>query len=187
MRIITGTLKGRRIQVPGNLDVRPTTDRTKEGLFSTIESWKYIRDSMVLDLFAGSGNLGFEALSRGARSALFIDEDRRNTAFIESLAEDFEISDRVRTVTADVRQFLEGPAVPYDFIFADPPYNYSHLEEVVRMVIDRGWLKENGWMIAEHNTYYDFRDHPNSIMEKEYGRSLVSFFSAEADQSDEEE
>lgn len=186
MRIITGTLKGRKIHVPNQLDVRPTSDRTKEGLFSTIESWKYIRDSMVLDLFAGSGNLGFEAISRGASRALFVDEDRRNIQLIESLAHDFEVSDQIRTVTAEVQQFLEGPAVPYDFIFADPPYNYPYLEEVVQAVLEGGWLKNTGWMIAEHNTHYDFRDHPSSIMEKEYGRSHVSFFSPDAAKDQEE-
>lgn len=184
MRIITGTLKGRKIDIPGNLDVRPTTDRTKEGLFSTIESWKYISDATVLDLFAGSGNLGFEAISRGAASALFVDEDSRNIRHIESLAEDFEVGDRVRTVISDVEKFLQGPSVPYDFIFADPPYTYTQLDEIVESVFANKWLKENGWLIAEHNRHYDFRDHRYNLMEKEYGRTMISIFSL---QSDEEE
>ncbi|MGD8428615.1 MAG: RsmD family RNA methyltransferase, partial [Balneolaceae bacterium] len=68
MRIITGTLKGRQIHIPNTLNVRPTSDRTKEGLFSTLDARKYIRDASVLDLFAGSGNLGIEAISRGVKS-----------------------------------------------------------------------------------------------------------------------
>lgn len=184
MRIITGTLKGRRIEVPKNLEVRPTTDRTKEGLFSTIDSWKYIWESRVLDLFAGSGNLGFEAISRGASRALFVDSNPRNIRHIEDVAEEFEVGDRVRTVTSDVPQFLEGPSVPYDLIFADPPYTYSHLEEVVEAVFDHGWLQPNGWLMVEHNTHYDFREHRYCLMEKKYGRTMVSIFSL---QSDEEE
>lgn len=184
MRIITGTLKGRRIDIPDNLDVRPTTDRTKEGLFSTIESWKYISNSRALDLFAGSGNLGFEVISRGAETVLFVDENHRNIRHIEKVAEDFEVSDRIRTVISDVLQFLEGPAVPYDFIFADPPYTYTQLDEVVEAVFANGWLNDKGWLIAEHNRHYDFRDHRYCLMEKEYGRTMISIFTL---QSDEEE
>lgn len=184
MRIITGILKGRRIDIPGNMDVRPTTDRTKEGLFSTIESWKYISDATVLDLFAGSGNLGFEAISRGASNALFVDENPHNIRHIESLAQDFEVSDRVRTVILDVEKFLQGPAVPYDFIFADPPYTYTQLDEIVESVFANGWLKENGWLIAEHNRHYDFRDHRYNLMEKEYGRTMISIFTLQPDEEE---
>jgi len=184
MRIITGTLKGRRIDIPNNLDVRPTTDRTKEGLFSTIDSWKYIRDSRVLDLFAGSGSLGFEAISRGAAHALFVDESHRNIDHIEKLASDFDVSDLIRTVAMDVKQFLQGPAVPYDFIFADPPYTYKDLNEIVELVFENGWLNDTGWLILEHNTHYDFRDHKYSLMEKEYGKTLISILSLQANEKD---
>lgn len=187
MRIITGTLKGRRIDIPGNIDVRPTTDRTKEGLFSTIESWKYINESRVLDLFAGSGNLGFEAISRGADSVLFVDQNPRNLRHIEKVAADFEVGDRVRTVMSDVESFLEGPAVSYDFIFADPPYTYTQLDKVVDSVFSNGWLKDNGWLIAEHNRHYDFRDHRYCLMEKEYGRTMISIFSLQSDEDNNEE
>lgn len=184
MRIITGTLKGRRIDIPQNLEVRPTTDRAKEGLFSTIDSWKYIRDSRVLDLFAGSGNLGFEAISRGAAHALFVDESHRNIDHIEKLAHDFDVSDHIRTVAMDVKQFLQGPAVPYDFIFADPPYTYKDLNNIVDLVFENGWLNESGWLILEHNTHYDFRDHHYSLMEKEYGKTLISILSLKANEND---
>ncbi|NGP77592.1 16S rRNA (guanine(966)-N(2))-methyltransferase RsmD [Balneolaceae bacterium YR4-1] len=184
MRIITGTLKGRRINIPKNLDVRPTTDRTKEGLFSTIESWKYIRDSRVLDLFAGSGSLGIEAISRGAAEVLFVDQEPRNISHIEKLAQEFEVGDRIRTVTMDVKQFLQGPAVPYDFIFADPPYTYGELNEIVDSIFQNSWLKESGWLILEHNTHYDFREHKFSLMEKEYGKTLISILSPQASKND---
>ncbi len=182
MRIITGTLKGRRIDIPKNLDVRPTTDRTKEGLFSTIESWKYIWESTVLDLFAGSGNLGFEALSRGASKVLFVDAERRNINYIENLAEEFGVSDRVRTAVTDVPRFLDGPAVPYDLIFADPPYTYPDLEQVVEAVLANGWLNREGWLMAEHNRHYDFREHQHLWDEKQYGRTMISIFSLQSEE-----
>lgn len=176
MRIITGILKGRKIQVPKSLDVRPTTDRVKEGLFSVMDARRYIQDCTVLDLFAGSGNLGFEALSRGARSVLFVDQERRNLQFIEKTAREFGVEEQVRTAQLDVAHFLQGPAVPYDIIFADPPYTYRNVEETVEAVIEGGWLKDSGWLIFEHNKRHDFRDHRHLLFEKKYGRTLLSFF-----------
>src|SRR6056297_2511192 len=102
MRIITGTLKGRQINIPNTLNVRPTAARTKEGLFSILDARKYIRGANVLDLFAGSGNLGIEAISRGADNVLFVDNDRRNIKHIENITREFEISDQIRTVTSPV-------------------------------------------------------------------------------------
>lgn len=179
MRIITGTLKGRTIQIPNTLEVRPTSDRTKEGLFGVIEARKYIREASVLDLFAGSGNLGVEAISRGAARVLFVDSDRRNIEHIEKLADSFEISDRCRTVTSTVEHFLEGPPVPYDFIFSDPPYDYPQMTGMVETILEKGWLQRQGWLILEHDKHHDFSGHPHCSHVKQYGRTIVSFFEAE--------
>lgn len=177
MRIITGLLKGRQISVPKAIDVRPTTDRTKEGLFSTLEAHKYIRNAQVLDLFAGSGNLGFEAISRGAENVHFVDSNRRSINHIEKVAREFKVQDQVRLASIAVEDFLKGPAVPYDFIFADPPYDYGNNEEIITTVLENGWLQPTGWLILEHNKYDDFRDHKHCIIEKEYGKTLISIFS----------
>lgn len=184
MRIITGTLKGRQIHIPNTLDVRPTSDRTKEGLFSTIEARKYIRESRILDLFAGSGNLGIEAISRGAKSVLFVDYDRNNIQLIEKLADEFEIADRVRAVTTPVENFLQGPAVPYDFIFSDPPYDYPLMHEMITDILSKGWIHENGWLILEHDKRHDFTEHEQCIIIKNYGRTTVSIFGPEIENKD---
>ncbi|HLR77054.1 MAG TPA: 16S rRNA (guanine(966)-N(2))-methyltransferase RsmD [Balneolaceae bacterium] len=180
MRIITGRLKGRKINIPKTLDVRPTTDRVKEGIFSVIESYRVIPESIVLDLFAGSGNLGFETLSRGAHSAFFVDHNQANIKHIEKVAQEFELSESVRSATFDVKQFLEGPPVPADIIFSDPPYKYPHIEETTEAILSGGWLNPNGWLILEHSTYLDFRDHPNCLKTKRYGRTVVNFFEQKA-------
>lgn len=180
MRIITGLLKGRVINVPNKLEVRPTTDRVKEGLFSVIESRRFIQNCTVLDLFAGSGNLGFEALSRGAKNVLFVDHERFNIKHIEKTAKEFEMENQMSTAIFDVAKFLEGPAVPYDLIFADPPYPYTKVEETVEMVINNGWLKDDGWLIFEHNKHHDFKKHPNFLFDKKYGRSFVSFLQGQS-------
>ncbi|SMO33998.1 16S rRNA (guanine(966)-N(2))-methyltransferase RsmD [Fodinibius sediminis] len=179
MRIITGILKGRKIHIPKTLDVRPTTDRTKEGLFSILDARKYIRGARVLDLFGGSGNLGFEALSRGCESVLFVDSDRRNIEHIEKVAEEFGLSDQVRTVPSRVEDFLKGMPLPYDIIFADPPYDYSLMHEMIETILSDGWLDENGWLILEHDKRHDFSGHPHCAYVKEYGRTHLSIFLAE--------
>lgn len=179
MRIITGTLKGREINIPNTLNVRPTADRTKEGLFSILDARKYIREANVLDLFAGSGNLGFEAISRGASKVLFVDSDRRNIRHIESVSREFEIDDQVRTVTSPVEKFLKGMPLPYDIIFSDPPYDFPHMHEMIETIINDGWLAEGGWLILEHDKRHNFTDHPNCAGYKEYGRTHVSIFLAE--------
>ena len=175
MRIITGLLKGRTIPIPQKADVRPTTDRVKEGLFSVIESRRFIQNRTVLDLFAGTGNLGFEALSRGAASAVFVDQDAFNIKNIDSTAHDFEVQEQVNTVTLSVEHFLAGPAVPYDLIFADPPYVYRDVEGIVTQVIENGWLQDDGWLVVEHNKHHNFTAHPHFLFQKKYGRTRVSF------------
>lgn len=180
MRIITGLLKGRRINIPKTLNVRPTSDRTKEGLFSILEARKFIRDTRVLDLFAGSGNLGIEAISRGARKVLFVDKDRRNIKHIEKVADEFDIADQIQTVTSETERFLDGMALPYDIIFADPPYDYPLMHEMIATITNEHWLAQGGWLILEHDKRHDFSDHPHFAYYKEYGRTHVSIFTAEA-------
>lgn len=181
MRIITGTLKGRHIHIPKTLDVRPTTDRVKEGMFSVIDARKFLAGAHVIDLFAGSGGLGFEALSRGGDRVLFVDRDARNTSHIEDLAEEFEVADRCRTATSEVEDFLEGPPLPADFVFCDPPYEYPLMEEMVARILEEGWLKPGGWLVLEHDSRHDFREHPRLLQQKEYGRTYVCFFEAADD------
>lgn len=180
MRIITGILKGRQIHIPKTLEVRPTTDRVKEGMFSVIDARKFLAGARVVDLFAGSGGLGFEAISRGAESVLFVEQDRRNTAHIEKLAKEFGVAERCRTVTSRVEDFLEGPPLPADFIFCDPPYEYPMMKEMVNTLVEKDWLKPGGWLILEHDKRHDFRGHPRLLQQKEYGRTYVCFFENEA-------
>lgn len=179
MRIITGTLKGRQINIPNTLNVRPTAARTKEGIFSILEARKYIHGTQVLDLFAGSGNLGVEAISRGADKVLFVDNDRRNTKHIEKVCREFDIDKQIRTVTAPVENFLEGMPLPYDIVFSDPPYDFPLMYEMIDTICNDGWLAENGWLILEHDKRHDFNDHPHCAYYKEYGRTHVSIFLAE--------
>lgn len=176
MRIITGKLKGRNFSIPKGLDVRPTTDRTKESIFNLIEARVYLEGTLILDLFAGSGNLGFEAISRGTKHVTAVEHDPDNVKIIEKNAVKFEIKDQMSVVCADVLQYLNGMAVPHHFIFCDPPYDYPLMDELIELVLTKNWLTEEGWLMLEHDKYKDFTDHPNCTFSKAYGRTIVSIF-----------
>lgn len=176
MRIITGKLKGRHFNIPKGLDVRPTTDRTKESIFNLIEARVFMEGTQILDLFAGSGNLGFEAISRGARHVTSVELDAQNVKQIEKTAEEFGIEDQMRIVCSDVQRFLNGMAIPYHFIFCDPPYDYPFMDEIIDQVFEDNWLTDEGWLILEHDKYKDFTDHPKCSFSKAYGRTIVSIF-----------
>jgi len=176
MRIITGLLKGRHITLPKGLDIRPTADRTKEGIFSIIGARKVIHGTTVLDLFAGSGNLGFEAISRGARRVLAVDKNKRCTNFIEETALEFDIANQLVTRTSSIEQYFSTPTVPYDIVFADPPYPYPEIPALITTVLTNGWLANNGWLILEHDKRHDFSEHEQCFIERSYGRTIVSIF-----------
>jgi 16S rRNA (guanine966-N2)-methyltransferase len=176
MRIITGSLKGRKIPHPKTADVRPTADRTKEGMFSAIVARRYLNDLKVLDLFAGTGNLGFEAISRGVKSVQFVDSQPENLAHIEDLAKQFSVTSQIKTRRADIEQFLSGPPIPYDLIFCDPPYDYPLMHEMVEKILENGWLAPEGWLVLEHDRRHHFENHPHSIYSKPYGRTIVVIF-----------
>jgi 16S rRNA (guanine(966)-N(2))-methyltransferase RsmD len=187
MRIITGSLKGRKIPHPQTQNVRPTTDRTKEGMFNAIVARRYLKDVRVLDLFAGTGNLTFEAISRGATSSLCVDSQAENLQYIEDLADKFGVADQIQTRRSDVAHFLEGPPIPYDIIFCDPPYDYPMMHEMVDQILEEGWLALDGWLILEHDRRHHFENHPHSIYSKPYGRTIVVIFERPEDSNFSEE
>ncbi len=176
MRIITGKLKGRKIPVPKTDLLRPTSDRAKEGLFSVLAARVYLDNYRVLDLFAGSGSLGFEAISRGAASCLFVDQEIRHIRHIDKLAASFNIEDQVQTLTIDVETFLEQDRGRFDLIFADPPYDYHLMEEMVEKIVGKKWLLDDGWFILEHDKGFNFEGHDNCVYSKAYGRTIVTIF-----------
>ncbi len=176
MRIITGKLKGRNIPIPKTDLLRPTSDRTKESLFSVIAARRYFDETVVLDLFAGSGSLGFEALSRGSKHATFVDNEAAHLEHITKLAKTFEVADLILTVHSDVTEYLERPHASFDFVFADPPYDYYNMEGLIYSVMDNHWLNEDGWFILEHDKRHDFSDLEKCVFSKAYGRTIVSIF-----------
>jgi 16S rRNA (guanine966-N2)-methyltransferase len=148
MRIIAGDWRGRTIEAPPGQATRPTADRVRETLFSMLASrLGSFKELRVADLFAGSGALGFEALSRGADHATFVENDAKASAAIRRNAE--------KLGTIDRAEILGGSALalprsePFDLIFADPPYSSGSGSAVVEQVAKAGWLAPGGWMSIE--------------------------------------
>ena len=127
MRVVSGIAGGRRLRAPAGSQVRPTSERVREALFNALGSLQALEGASVLDLFAGTGALGIEALSRGAGSATFVDADPRAIHAIEDNLGATGLGEHARVVQADALRFLtDTPLHPFDLAFADPPYAFDH-------------------------------------------------------------
>lgn len=152
-RIIAGTAGGRRIDAPGGRTTRPTSDRAREALFSSAQSdLGTLQGTRVLDLYAGSGAIGLEALSRGAGHALLVEADRKAAATIEANSNTLRMPARI---AADrVERVLErGPDEPYDLVVADPPYTVGEegLAQVLSALVEQGWLTPDAVVVLERS------------------------------------
>jgi 16S rRNA (guanine966-N2)-methyltransferase len=150
-RIIAGMYRGRRIHTPKGSATRPTSDRTREALFSALAARGVLQDARVLDLYAGSGALGIEAVSRGARTATLVDQDRGAMAAMRRTVADLGL-DEVSVRARDVRAYLQGEASEHDLVLLDPPYDLA--ETALASVLDTlaaGWLAEDAVVVVERS------------------------------------
>lgn len=148
MRVITGSARGRRLKELEGMETRPTTDRVKEGLFSALQC--DIEGRKVLDLFAGTGQLGIECLSRGAASAVFVDRRADAVKLIRENLRLTELEDRARVVAGDSMEYLKSIREPFDIIFLDPPYAAGLLEPAIAHIAKFDILAPHGIIAAEH-------------------------------------
>ena len=148
MRVITGKARGVQLKTPDGLTTRPTTDRVKEALFSIIQF--EIPGASVLDLFGGTGQLGIEALSRGAVFADFIEKDRKAAQCLRKNAESLGLADRCAIHEEDaLRVTARRPAEPYQIICVDPPYGADLFKPTLKNLMRGGWMADDGFLIAE--------------------------------------
>lgn len=148
MRVITGTARGRRLKELEGLETRPTTDRVKEGLFNILQF--DIEGRKVLDLFAGTGQLGIECLSRGAASAVFVERRSDAVKLIRDNLKTTELTENARVVAGDSMEYLKGLREKFDLIFLDPPYAAGLLEEAILRIAEFDILSPHGIIVAEH-------------------------------------
>ncbi|MEJ2112996.1 MAG: RsmD family RNA methyltransferase [Flavobacteriaceae bacterium] len=177
MRIISGKYKGRRINAPKNLPVRPTTDMAKEALINILKNQYYFDEISVIDLFSGTGSISYEFASRGTQNIISVDQNFGCIKFINKTSNAFEMT--IQTIKTDVFKFLEQTKEKATVIFADPPYAFS-LEEFSRipeLVFNNNLLENDGLLIIEHSKHTILAELPNFKYAKNYGGSVFSFLS----------
>lgn len=182
MRIISGKFKGKRIQAPGQLPVRPTTDFAKEALFNILNNQLYFDEISVLDLFSGIGSITFEFASRGTGQIVSVDQNHGCIKFQSETAKKLEIEENISFYTQDALKFISKPASrKFDLIFADPPYDLpiEQYDSIIENLFKNGWLTEDGIFILEHSSAYDFSKYPHFSIHKKYGNVHFSFFEIE--------
>lgn len=152
-RIVAGTVGGRRLAVPPGDRTRPTTDRAREAMFGTLAALLDLDGARVLDLFAGSGAVGLEAVSRGAAAALLVESDARAAATARDNARALGLADRVTVRRDRVERVLAGEPGPYDLVFADPPYALADPELAVLLRrLTEGWLAPGAVLAVERSS-----------------------------------
>lgn len=176
MRIIGGYLKGRTLHPKGKITARPTTDFAKEALFNILQNRIDFESTKVLDLFAGTGNITFEFISRGANSVTSIDISPEHLNCIKNFKIELDI-ENVTIVRADIFKWVKKQAESsFDLIFADPPYADQNVKNLPETIIKSGYLNENGLLIIEHGREIDFESYPFFSFHRKYGNVHFSFF-----------
>ena len=184
MRIISGTYGGRRLSPPKNITARPTTDFAKESLFNLLNNRMDLEGIDMLDLFAGTGGIGIECVSRGAREVTAVEIAHVQQNWIIACCKQLGIRN-LSVIRGDVFKFLSACRTKYDLIFADPPYALERIEELPDLILKSSAvsgqysdsiLKEDGWLVIEHGKDTDFTGHPRHVETRTYGSVHFSFF-----------
>lgn len=178
MRVITGSAKGHKLKAPKGLGTRPMLDRVKEALFSVLEGYGPIR-GRVLDLYAGTGSLGIECLSRGAAWADFVERSGHVCRIIRENLEHTRFSERARVHQVPVARFLANahPQERYALIFADPPYADPQIEQMIADVAESRLLKDDGLLVVGHSPRVTLADGYGPLQRRKFRRLGDSCFS----------
>lgn len=177
MRVITGTARGVRLLTPEGEQTRPTTDRVKEALFNIIQF--DIEGRSVLDLFAGTGQLGIEALSRGAKDAVFVDNRSDAVKLIKENLRKTKFQDRAAVVTADYASYLQTAKQRFDLVFLDPPYAESFLENALKRISLIDIVKDGGIIICERPVEKELSEELSGYERSKdyrYGKTIITLY-----------
>lgn len=186
MRIISGKYKGRRLQAPKNLPVRPTTDMAKEALFNILNNHFNFGELKILDLFSGTGNIAYEFASRGATPLVAVDADMGCVNYIRKISTEFDFD--ITPIKSDVFTFLQKHKGSYDIIFADPPYHLDQkdFEKIPTLIFENEILDEEGMLIIEHSKDTKLEHLDNFSFARTYGGTTFTFFELVSDEDEED-
>lgn len=175
MKIIAGQFGGHGLKSPSGHRTRPSTARTRESLFGLVDARIDLSGAEVLDLFAGTGALGLEAISRGAALVTFVEQDGRVLDYVRENAEKLGVEDRCIYIQGNAVEYIRqygGPEL--DLIMADPPYELDAMEEMPDLAVPH--LQRHGIFTLEHSSHHWFDEHPHLVTSRSYGRTIVSLF-----------
>jgi 16S rRNA (guanine(966)-N(2))-methyltransferase RsmD len=176
MRIISGDLGGRRINPPTKMPyTRPTTDIAKEGLFNVLQNNLDFEELKTLDLFGGTGSISYELASRGVKDLTIVEKDTQMFTFIKKTSETLELKN-FKVVKSDVFRFIEQCPETFDFIFAGPPYALQNIDDLPKLIFEKGLLTENGWFVLEHTPRNNYENFPYFKSARNYGTTIFSIF-----------
>ena len=175
MRIISGKYGKRRFDVPANIKARPTTDFARENLFNVLNNIIDFESLTALDLFAGTGAISFELLSRECAKVVCVENYPVQYNFIRKVMQQLG-TDSLVPIKGDVFKFIPTCREKFDFIFADPPYDLPKFGNIPELIINSGLLKQGGIFVIEHSKQYDFSDLPGFDQKRTYGSVNFSFF-----------
>jgi 16S rRNA (guanine(966)-N(2))-methyltransferase RsmD len=176
VRIISGKFRGLQLKVPGGLPVRPTTDFAKTGLFNILSNRYDLEECDVLDLYAGTGSLSFEFISRGVKSCIAIDKDGGCVHYMKSTIRQLDPEAHMQILQSQALRYIGNCLNRFDIIVADPPYAITPAEELVELVFSRNLLLPGGIFILEHSKERNFSQLPNFQESRKYGQVAFSFF-----------
>jgi 16S rRNA (guanine(966)-N(2))-methyltransferase RsmD len=188
MRVISGTAKGRPLKAVPGISTRPTSDKVKEAVFSMIGP--YFDGGIVLDLFAGTGALGIEALSRGAEQAIFVDRERIAVETVKTNLAACRFADRAEVYRNDAMKaakLLGKRGLKFDYVFLDPPYKFAALDNLMPELAGLGLLRAGAVIVAEHDASRMLPEQLgplNLFRRSEYGDTAVSLFEYDAEETD---
>lgn len=175
MRIISGYYRGRKLDLPKHLELRPTTDMAKESLFNILNNLVDFDEIDALDLFSGTGSISYELVSRGVKSVLSVEQNSQQFRYIESVIKQLKM-ENMRILRMDVFQFFKTNKRAFDLIFADPPYDMPELETLPDLIFSKDLIKPEGLFVLEHPKHTSFIEHPNFFNHRKYGNVNFSFF-----------
>lgn len=177
MRIIAGEFRGRRFNPPANnWPTRPTTDIAKEGLFNILTNRFEFAEIRMLDLFGGTGNHTYEALSRGCREVTYVDRHLPAVTFVQETLRTLGMDQYVNVQRSDALKFIRKSTKRFDYIFAGPPYGMPTLDQLPDLISESEILTECGLFVLEHNSNHNFESHPSFMEIRMYGGTHFSFF-----------
>ena len=174
MRIISGSLRGKRFYPPKNIPARPTTDFAKEALFNILNNNFDFPEVKFLDLFAGTGSLDMEMFSRGCTDITSVDMSKISLGFIKKMSEEVKIPNH-KIILGDAIKYAENCTQQYDLIFAGPPYALDVIDTIPDLIFEKKLLKEDGWFILETSPRHDFTEHPKLLEVRNYGQTHFWF------------